>query len=376
MDKYHIVEECMKENGCVLLTTYEEFEEKRQHVLKKYYHYVRVDFIGTCLHPSSVVFTNFFLRKTGIICKECVRIKCSTREKEHTHTIESDGIEMIEEQIKEHYRMIRTKEGCRADIAIQLHTETEDKWIPIQVKVTQHISHGMYCFRNVSNIYKDMLIVCVAVQDQKMWLIPYNQLDGRTKTSLNISMRSIYNQYKVDRLTFRTQLESYQSSFILHTYDSVNIPVALLQQREQLYVKKRETLLPFLPYEYPVIQQTAVDVMIHGKRIQEKVLGYDHNKLTLLAHMGCNNGVKKGKRQLRSYQLGENDYYWLHSSIDERFWIIPEGVLYEHGLITAKDVIGPIKHIFMKSKYRTWLQDYEYDYTAINVEKIRSLFVE
>ena len=376
MEKYHIVEECMKENGCVLLTTYEEFEEKRQHVLKTYYHYVRVDFIGTCLHPSSVVFTNFFLRKTGIVCKECVRKKASAREKEHTHTIESEGIAIIEEHIKEHYRMVRTKEGCRADLAIQLHTETEDKWIPIQVKVTQKISHGMYSFRNVSNIYKDMLIVCLAVQEQKMWLIPYNEIDGRMKTSLTISIRSIYNKYKVDRLTFRTQLESYQSNIILHTYDSVNIPVSLMQQREQLYVKKRETLLPFLRYEYPVIQHTVVDVMIHGKRVQEKVIGYNNNKLSLFAYMGCNNGIKQGKRTFRCYQLGENDYYWLHSSVDERFWIIPEGVLYEHGMITAKDVIGTMKHVCMKSKYNTWLQNYEYDYTAINVEKIRSLFVE
>lgn len=376
MDKYHIVEECMKENGCVLLTTYEEFEEKRQHVLKKYYQYVRVDFIGTCLHPSSVVFTNFSLRKTGIVCKGCVRKKASAREKDDTHKFESDGIEMIEEQIKEHYRIVRTKEGCRADLAIQLHTETEDKWIPIQVKVTQKINHGMYSFRNVSNIYKDMLIVCLAVQEQKMWLIPYNEIDGRMRTSLTISIRSIYNQYKVDRLTFRTQLESYQSRFILHTCASLNIPVSLSQQREQLYVKKRETLLPFLSYEYPVIQHTVVDVIINGKRVQEKVLGYNDNKSSLLAHMGCNNGIKKGKRTFRSYHLGENDYYWLHSSIDERFWIIPEGVLYEHGLITAKDVIGPLKHVCMKSKYKKWLQDYEYDYTAINVEKIRSLFVE
>jgi len=376
MEKYHIVEECMKENGCVLLTTYEEFEEKRQHVLKKYYQYVRVDFIGTCLHQSSVVFTNFFLRKTGIVCKECVRKKASAREKDDTHKYESDGIEMIEEQIKEHYRIVRTKEGCRADIAIQLHTETEDKWIPIQVKVTQKISHGMYSFRNVSNIYKDMLIVCVAVKEQKMWLIPYNEIDGRMRTSLTISIRSIYNKYKVDRLTFRTQLESYQSSFILHTCDSLNTPVSIMQQREQLYVKKRETLLPFLSYEYPVIQHTVVDVIINGKRVQEKVLGYNNNKLSLFAYMGCNNGIKQGKRTFRCYQLGENDYYWLHSSMDEHFWIIPEGVLYEHGIITAKDVIGTIKHVCMKSKYNTWLQDYEYDYTAINVEKIRSLFVE
>jgi len=376
MEHYRIVEECMKENGCVLLTTYEEFEEKRQHVHKRYYQYVRVDFIGTCLHSSSVVFTNFFLRKTGITCKECVRKKVSTSKKEYTYKIESDGIAIIEEYIKEHYRIVRTKEGCRADLAIQLHAEKEDKWIPIQVKVTHKLCHGMYSFRNVSKIYKDMLILCVAVQEQKMWLVPYNQIDGRMKTSINITMRSSYNQYKVDRFTLLTQLESYQSNIILQTYDSLNTPVALLQQREQIYVKKRETLLPFLKYEYPLIQHTTVDIIIHGKRIQEKVLGYNHNKLLLFTHLGCNNGIKQGKRTFRSYQMGENDYYWLHSSIDERFWIIPEIVLYEHGIITAPDVIRPIKHLSMTSKYNTWLKDYEYNYTLINIEKIRNLFID
>lgn len=32
--------------------------------------------------------------------------------------------------------------------------------------------------------------------------------------------------------------------------------------------------------------------------------------------------------------LGENDYYWFHSSIDDRFWIISETVLHEKGYIS------------------------------------------
>ena len=72
MDKYLIVKNIVENNKCSLLTTYEEFEERRQTVLQKLYLYVRIEFIGLCGHNSSAVFTNFKSRKTGINCKECV----------------------------------------------------------------------------------------------------------------------------------------------------------------------------------------------------------------------------------------------------------------------------------------------------------------
>ena len=133
-------------------------------------------------------------------------------------------------------------------------------------------------------------------------------------------------------------------------------------------------MLPFLTYEYPVIQNSAVDVIINGKKVQEKVLGCNHQKSTLVAYVGCNNGSKNKKRKFRSYFLGENDYYWLHSSIDERFWIIPETVLYETGLITTNDTVQNIKHLNVNSKNNTWLLDFQYDYTSIDQEKMIAIF--
>jgi hypothetical protein len=35
--------------------------------------------------------------------------------------------------------------------------------------------------------------------------------------------------------------------------------------------------------------------------------------------------------------LFENDYYWLHSNIDEQFWIIPESELFTRKLISTKE---------------------------------------
>ena len=64
MENYNKVKDCFEKNNCTLLTTLEEFEELRKSVRINYYQFVRVRFIGECLHESSVVFTNFILRRT------------------------------------------------------------------------------------------------------------------------------------------------------------------------------------------------------------------------------------------------------------------------------------------------------------------------
>ena len=114
MENYNKVKACFEENQCVLLTTFEDFEEKRKNVLKNYYQYVRVEFIGQCSHQSSVVFTNFYLRKTGIRCKECVKqtISADLRVRsKHANEIESDGIKIIEEYLSDYYSSSTNKRG-------------------------------------------------------------------------------------------------------------------------------------------------------------------------------------------------------------------------------------------------------------------------
>jgi hypothetical protein len=77
------------------------------------------------------------------------------------------------------------------------------------------------------------------------------------------------------------------------------------------------------------------------------------------------------------YQLGENDYYWIHSSIDDRFWIIPEQVLYEKGFVSNKNENKPRKVLWFKSNdniKQRWLNDYEYSYQTVNKDKIIKIF--
>jgi hypothetical protein len=375
MENYNKVKLRLEENGCILLTTFEEFEELREKVLKKSYQFVRVRFIGTCSHESDVVYTNFNIRKTGMICKNCTRIKCSNimKNSKNSNEIESDGITIIEEYLSPHYEIIRTKEGCLADLAIR--KRSEDQWIPIQVKVTMKISHGMYSFTLHKADYKNMLLICVCISEKKIWVIPYNHLSMQYK--LNISIKSKYNNYLLDLNEIEPTIDKYRTDIICLPIDTILLPINPTQQREQEYVRKRETYVPFLKYEYPLIQNSCVDVIVNGKKVQEKVLGYTAAKKGLHCGISANNGKLDGKRQFRCYRLGENDFYWLHSSIDNRFWIIPERVLYEKGYLCNKEETKNKKILWFKSENNItskWLDDYQYNYDTIDKEEVLKIF--
>lgn len=378
MENYNKVKACFEENKCVLLTTFEDFEEKRKNVLKNYYQYVRVEFIGQCSHQSSVVFTNFYLRKTGIRCKECVKQTISedlrVRSK-HANEIESDGIKIIEEYLSDYYQVQRTKEGCRADLAIKKHTEEKDEWIPVQVKTTVKNSHGMYSF-NLNNVdYTNMLLICVCNLEQKIWIVPYNDLCVKRK--FNVSVKSKYSKYFVEKSNVYNAIESYMDKIIVSDLKLLMMPPSIQQQKEQTYIQKREEMIPYLPYKYSDIHGTCVDFTINEKKIQEKVLGINKIKKALHTLLRHNNGTNNGKRQFKSYCLGDNDYYWLHSGIDNRFWVIPEMKLFEKGYLSDKGEIKINKPLTFKPNYTPnsiWLKDYEYSYDNDNREKIMKLF--
>jgi hypothetical protein len=373
MEQYQKVKQCFEKNECRLLTTFEEFEELRKMVRIQYYQYVRVEFIGSCMHKSSVIFTNFYIRKTGKICKICIKQKRKDQIKEskNTNEIEYEGIKLIEEYLSPYYDMIRTKEGCLADIAIRRKTSNDNIWIPIQIKTTMNISHGMYSFGIRNMNYNNMLVICICISEKKLWIFPFNHLSITCR--LNISVRSKYNKYKVDASIINTYIDGFDPIINHMAFDEIMKPICSMQQREQEYVRKREESIPFLNYEYPNIQNTCVDVIINRKNVQEKVLGYNELKNGLHCGFYANHGKINGIRNFRSYRLGENDLYWLHSSIDDRFWIIPEQALYERGYIS--DINETRKRTMLWIKPNTlWLNKYEYHYNNINREKLMQLF--
>jgi hypothetical protein len=384
MDNYNKVKECINNNGCKLLTTFEEFEEIRKTALNNYYGFVRIKFIGLCGHESSAVFTNFNVRKTGITCKSCVKLNTSKQlyinnRKVNNSVTENDSIKILEKHLIE-YDIKRTNEGCTADLIIREKEKKDTQWIPVQVKSTAQLCHNMYSFRGMKESYKNMLLICICISEEKIWIVPYNDINI-TKGNLNISKKSKYNKFLIeDNTKICSIIPKYETNIVRDTDELLMKPVTVLQQREQEYVKKRESILDFLKFDKMEVQNTPTDFMINGKKIQEKVAGLcKHKRNNLLLVLASNNGKIDGIRQQRTYRLKENDFYWIHSSVDNRFWIIPEIELFNRGYISASEETKKKTTILISIKdtlqnNNKWLKEFEYSYENPDKNKLMKLF--
>jgi hypothetical protein len=88
----------------------------------------------------------------------------------------------IKELCNKNIEVKRCCEGCLVDFAIRPHGVEEDVWLPIQMKSTQHASHGKYIF-HWSSTYSNLVAILLVLEEDKLWV-----LEG---VSLDIKMISI-----------------------------------------------------------------------------------------------------------------------------------------------------------------------------------------
>ncbi len=100
-------------------------------------------------------------------------------------------------------------------------------------------------------------------------------------------------------------------------------------------------------------------------------MGYDSKNNILRCDLACNNGKDEyKKKKFRTYYLGENAFYWLHSSQDDRFWIIPEMKLYKRKKISDNDKIENKKMLkFNKDTVPKWIKKWGFNYNEITAEQ-------
>lgn len=396
MDSYNKIKKNFEENNCKLLTSYEEYtniknkfiEDKLLKGVKTTTDNIRVKYIASCGHENDVAVVNFRVRKTGIICRDCknknvkdiMNKKYLDNHNINQH-IENDSINLLNKYINNKLIIKRTCEGSTADILIKDIDTNDDLWIPIQIKATTKKSKfNYYSFKRIKETYKDMLIICICLEEEKFWIIPYNDIQAKTRTNITISNNDIYNKYLVTNDNIKDIILSYKDKYICNTEEHFNKPLCELQEREQEYIKKRMKYIDFLKYESPILQNTPTDFIINNKKIQEKVSGYRKDRNIETVSLASNNGKnEKGVRKYRTYRLGENDYYWFHSIINDKFWIIPESILYQNDYISKSDETKKKAYLFMRIidgeyKNNKWLKDYEYNYLNPDKDKIMKLF--
>lgn len=345
INKYeNIVEEFNKRN-CKLLTTKEEHVE----ILKLAKNSVfKLNYTASCGHNHIVFYNVFKSRNTGVICPSCrnagngiiKKNKMNNNEISKTYTIEQEHAFIMKfcELVCNYFEIKKAFDGCIVDLIFKPKHIVEDKWVGIQVKTTNN-RHLTYSF-HINNNYKDCLMLFYCCEDENMWLMPENIIVNQTKVSIGYN-KSKYNIYKINQQSIIDKLQGYYQVTSKFTFDKLDTPGCIYQQREKEFRKFREEKIYFINFEYPNMEGTVYDFRIGNLKIQEKVTKTSQDNKC--AFQLCkNNGVINKKHIQIQYDIGDNDFYWLNSDNRKTFFVIPEKILIDKGLLGNRPDKTPI----------------------------------
>lgn len=372
----NIVEEFNKRN-CKLLTTEEEHIEILKVTKKTMY---KLNYVASCGHNHIVFYNVFKSRGSGIICPSCKttemgnirkeKIKNNEISKTYTNEQEHNFMKNFCQLIQNDFEIIKAFDGCKVDLIFRPKNIIEEKWVGIQIKTT-NVRHLTYSF-HINNIYKDCLLLFYCCEDESMWLIPENIIENQQKVSIGYN-KSKYNVYKVNKDTIFDRLNEYYHNTSKFDFEKLDTPINIYQQREKEFRKFREEKIDFINFEYENIEGTVYDFKIRNFKIQEKVtkLSEDNRYKFCICK---NNGILNGKRNQIQYDIGDNDFYWLNCDNKKTFFVIPEKILIDKGIIGN---ISDKKSMFLKitvketlHKNSSWLQPYMFDYENIDKERL------
>jgi hypothetical protein len=366
---FQTISKAFSDKGCILSLTEEEFNTKYNNNKSK------LDYIALCGHNNSVSWSNFNSLNQGTHCPSCVDKNTGEKLKElrsgenknSSIVQEFKCVQYFIEIINQYFQVKKTFDGCRADIVLKPIDCIKNLWLGIQVKSTcNKTDKGQYYFRLNGINYDNCLILCICLEDKKMWLIPYQ--DVKEQKTIGIAVKSKYNCYEVTIDNIKNKLIKFYETMSKFEFDILNTPTSNTQKQEQYYRKLREEKLDFIKFEYPNLEGTVYDFKIGNKKIQEKVgficrdnpnsFGFSMNK-------------SDGRIYNCSYKLGDNDLYWLHCKNTTRFYVIPESVLIEKRFIG--DACKQHLYISPTNINTRWTDDYLFDYDNLDKDKLLQL---
>lgn len=353
--------------GCILLTTKEEFDKLKAEQLLTY---LRLKIKSSCGHiTKDSLFYNFLTDGTGINCKICT-LKIMTanainNSKENGITkaclIENTGVNLIREICKDSFEIIKTRECCEADILIRPKGMAEDKWLKIQLKVS---NYRRYAY-NIRREYTNMLILLVHLDDKKFWLIESNET--KQEKIMIGKEKSIYDTYETTNIN-SSFTYWYNRQIYNTTFEEGNMPQSICAQLEYKFVKHRKSKINFLNFIDSEIDGLVYDFKINDLKIQEKVCTDSDNKKIVSLYKS--NGTINKKRQYQSYYEHDNDFYWFNDKNKKTFYVIPEKEFILRGYVSTEQTEGK-KYFNIKSNDH-WLFMYEFNYDTINEEPNKS----
>ena len=326
-------------------------------------HTIRDEPLAHSHHVHLVYYHMFMSRNSGIICKECIDKKNSELVHTSNNLSKTYGINILKKFIQDDFEIKINDECVSSDIAIKPKNIKEDLYLPIQIKTTEKFNYDCYGFVLNSNKYKDMLLILICLNEEKIWII--NDIENiNLKGKLNITKKSKYEKYfiKNNSLLNNILLDYYNNLNYNKTYEEINTAITKCVQTEQFYKKLRETNLPFIKFIYDDLKYQVYDFKINNFKIQEKTITkMAKRKYTFIL---LEKNSKNKKKQ--PYELGDNDYYWFHCRNNEHFYVISEKILFEYGFIADKqNNIKGNNRLSLKKNIK-WLEEYKFSFNNLD----------
>lgn len=349
---YFNVNQDVSSKGCKLLTTLNEWNLCNAPISKKV-----IKIVSKCGHSGDYRYDLFRYQNNGVLCRECSKIRVKTQPN-FSQLIESNGYNALRNMMNEAFDVVKLVEGTHVDFAIRPKGVEGDKWLGVQLKVSErpkdYRSNG-YVF-SIKKRYSGYALACVCVSENKAWI--FDGDDITVKSTLCIgqtSRKHAYAEYNHDiaRRLYATKP--------LHDLDTLNMPLSKTQQTEHLYRLKREQHFTNTQFQYPDLQGRAYDFIVHNKKVQEKVATKIKEHTYIVCINRCN------RRKNFRYNEFDNDVYWFHIPNSELMYIIPTFELVARGHVAKGDEHIQSGTSITLTPYRMkWSNAYLYDYSLVN----------
>ena len=370
MDNYDKIYKNFEDRGCKLLNTREEVIN-----IKKAKGHPKYNYIAKCGHEHVVFYNVFTSRNTGIICPKC---KCIENGKEKKEAVKDNKLNCLNtefecikyfiEKVKHEFQCIKAFDCCKADMILKPISINEDKWIGIQVKSCDKIGMG-YGF-GLEKEYENCIILCICAEDKRMWIFPYDDVKNLIKISIG-KTKSKYSNYEVKLENIVEKLNSFYEITEKYTFEILDTPINANQQKEQLYRKYRESKIDFIKFENNEMEGLVYDFKVNGKKVQEKLGLVAHNKKGTSFTLNKNYKRENGISYHKNYDIGDNDFYWLHCPDKKYFFVFPEKVLVDREYIGMERQKGIYLNPENDEYY--WYYDYMFDYENIDKDRLIAL---
>jgi hypothetical protein len=341
------------ERNCCVLTTQDEFTTEKMTTKTK----MRVTM--SCDHEDTLSLYAFQKRGNSV-CQQCIYAEVTKNNYNEIERIatgnlnEATSFEYIKNILKNDFDVQKTHEGCKCDMIMKPLIISDDKWLGIQLKtMTCTKTITQYGFKKIGK-YPNIVIICIAMPTNKIWVFDGNDLLGKTGISIGKN-ESKYNKNEILKDNLVNLIKTKYDIYHKYSLEDLNIPSGTNQQKEHTNRLFRENLLDnqFI-LEYPIIDGTKYDIIINKFKVQDKCAIKVKNVNSYYVNL----------KAVTNYKLGDNDYYWINMP-DSNFYVIPEALLLD-------DNDNIVIRITLNKVY----EKYYFEYEDPNIiQKLKKIFL-